>query len=542
VHVAPFSDQSATNALYMLHCVISYLTGTPSAYNDGQIAVAFERQAQHMAKVKDRGAWARFWANMGGVEYDIAPLIYDPTKCLSLGRHYRWVEEWYGKSVDVMQAFSLLQTVYSPVPMPSTAGAPRNAAALTKISLEAVLEMARRTADDALDADTPLMESGVDSLGAVELRIQLQRVVGEGVDLSSTLMFDHPTVRSVALHLQGSRPATAPIRVASLRTSQRTKAFLFPTNLHSDFVSTCLVYLSRSSHGAPLFGIPNGIGHAQAYGALSSVISNPIYSLLHPKLHPGTQCSPHDQIKDFASPYDKLEDLALLWASNIGKECLSTKARDNYHLVGASIGGLIAHLVMMVAHRRHSYGPSTITLIDPAPPIAPKVRPTAHQSQEELSAAMYVALHSVGAHDVDFLLSEDVLEEDLAVILAVKRAELGRVEWTMAAVQEQRKELRAATVLLGLVSDFDVRPWLPKSLEPCSSVFLVLASEREAFLVTSGRTPIQSSSDRARLYSPGQQCSAELLMRGSHIDVCERCMLGADESFNAQLRLVLQAW
>eukprot|EP00966_Prymnesium_polylepis_P319064 7369233-Prymnesium_polylepis.1 len=53
------------------------------------------------------------------------------------------------------------------------------------------------------------MEAGVDSLGAVELRNQLQRLAGPGVKLSSTLMFDFPTVRQVVSHLQGSRSASA---------------------------------------------------------------------------------------------------------------------------------------------------------------------------------------------------------------------------------------------------------------------------------------------------------------------------------------------
>ena len=66
-HVAPFSNQTPTNALYMLHCVITYLTDSPSAYNDGRVAEAFERQADYMKAIKDRGTWARFWANMGGV-------------------------------------------------------------------------------------------------------------------------------------------------------------------------------------------------------------------------------------------------------------------------------------------------------------------------------------------------------------------------------------------------------------------------------------------------------------------------------------------
>jgi hypothetical protein len=38
------------------------------------------------------------------------------------------------------------------------------------ISLQTVLEMVQRTAGSAVDADAPLMEAGVDSLGAVELR------------------------------------------------------------------------------------------------------------------------------------------------------------------------------------------------------------------------------------------------------------------------------------------------------------------------------------------------------------------------------------
>ena len=76
--------------------------------------------------------------------------------------------------------------------------------AMCAISLETVLDMVRRTAGGSVDADAPLIEAGVDSLGAVELRNQLQRAVGDSISLSSTLMFDHPTGRQVATHLGGS--------------------------------------------------------------------------------------------------------------------------------------------------------------------------------------------------------------------------------------------------------------------------------------------------------------------------------------------------
>jgi polyene macrolide polyketide synthase len=65
-----------------------------------------------------------------------------------------------------------------------------------------VLSVARElsgAADAALDAETPLMEVGVDSLAATELSSRLRSLTG--VALSPTLVFEHPTARAVAAHL-----------------------------------------------------------------------------------------------------------------------------------------------------------------------------------------------------------------------------------------------------------------------------------------------------------------------------------------------------
>ena len=62
-----------------------------------------------------------------------------------------------------------------------------------------VIEVAQQIAKAVIDADAPLMEAGIDSLGGVELRNQLQHIAGES--LPSTLMFDHPTARQLAISI-----------------------------------------------------------------------------------------------------------------------------------------------------------------------------------------------------------------------------------------------------------------------------------------------------------------------------------------------------
>ena len=60
-------------------------------------------------------------------------------------------------------------------PRQATMGTAAAAAAAPVVSLETVLALAARTSGGVVDADAPLMEAGLDSLGAVELRNQLQQ-------------------------------------------------------------------------------------------------------------------------------------------------------------------------------------------------------------------------------------------------------------------------------------------------------------------------------------------------------------------------------
>ena len=53
---------------------------------------------------------------------------------------------------------------------------------------------------EAVGEEVPLMDAGLDSLGAVELRNSLSKTAG--MELPSTLVFDYPSVGALAGYLQ----------------------------------------------------------------------------------------------------------------------------------------------------------------------------------------------------------------------------------------------------------------------------------------------------------------------------------------------------
>ena len=133
--------------------------------------------------IHDRGAWARFWANMGGVELDVAPLIFDPSKTSApdVSTHRRWFGEWYGRDVDVQHAFHLLATD-TPASLP-----------VSHISF-----FARDGAALLLDAD-----STVASQGGVRIALSVVHVLARGGAAGTSRLF------VITRSAQVARPAAA---------------------------------------------------------------------------------------------------------------------------------------------------------------------------------------------------------------------------------------------------------------------------------------------------------------------------------------------
>ncbi|MFF1920263.1 type I polyketide synthase [Streptomyces sp. NPDC058221] len=90
----------------------------------------------------------------------------------------------------------------------ATPSGERGALLLSQVRAEAALALGHGSEDSAVEADRALAELGLDSLAAVELRNRLAALTG--LALPATLLFDYPTPRAVAAHLEERWSQDAP--------------------------------------------------------------------------------------------------------------------------------------------------------------------------------------------------------------------------------------------------------------------------------------------------------------------------------------------
>ena len=243
----------------------------------------------------------------------------------------------------------------------SQAAPPAAAAPSAMVSFETVMALVARTAGGAVDADAPLMEAGLDSLGAVELRNQLQQALGEGAPaLPSTLIFDHPTARQLATLLQ---PQAAPLALAA-PTATATESSRLVQSLVSQDSGAASARLASSSPAAahealgdcllrlrlgdpskpPLFALTSLDGSGTLFAPLQA--EGDLYALQHEHVSTGARAALSEaSLAELAAKY-----AALILAEMARRDpAAPDESAAPFVLLGVSFGSFLAHHVAVAA-------------------------------------------------------------------------------------------------------------------------------------------------------------------------------------------------
>ncbi|MEU5126838.1 alpha/beta fold hydrolase [Streptomyces mobaraensis] len=253
---------------------------------------------------------------------------------------------------------------------------------------------------EAVEASVGLPELGFDSLAAAELRTALQAATG--LTLSTSLVFDHPTLKALAAHLLAALEATAEeeadggtLAALALRAGELGEFAAFQELLRTasryrpvfgagerPAVSPEPVRLSRGPAGTRLLCFPSFAGRSGAhqYARLAAAAHDTaeLWALPAPGFTPGE-----------ALP-DSLEALARHHAEDV-RRC----APDGpFALLGHSAGGWIAHAV---AARLEALGTpaDAVVLLDSYVPGSPALSAI----QEEIGRRLRAGGGSLGPGD-----------------------------------------------------------------------------------------------------------------------------------------------
>uniref|UniRef100_A0AAU2VHU9 Type I polyketide synthase n=1 Tax=Streptomyces sp. NBC_00008 TaxID=2903610 RepID=A0AAU2VHU9_9ACTN len=263
---------------------------------------------------------------------------------------------------------------------------------LSEVRKEAATALGYTEGESAIEADRPLAELGLDSLAAVELRNRLAKMTG--LALPVTLLFDHPTPRAVAAHLeeQFSRnapqtPSTSTGTPAGATDGSPAPGGAAADSLSALFRTACArgrawegmalltiasrfreAFDSADALGTPLAAVTVATGPALprliCFPALSA-LSGPheyarfgvtLQGLRHASVLPNPGFLPHEAMPATLDAFVSAQAAAVL----------ACAGGEPFALLGRSAGGWVAHAVAEHLERTGA-APSGVVLIDTFP-------------------------------------------------------------------------------------------------------------------------------------------------------------------------------
>ena len=476
-----------------------------------------------------------------------------------------WILRWevmlgQGKQVPPLLEQMVPRNIVAARPPESRSDALTHAR--STLGLDAVLEIAQRTAGSAVDADAPLAESGLDSLGAVELRNLLQQAVGEAVTLPSSLLADYPTVRQIAMALQPSTalgpdaPSEQEHQHSARIASDSPPAEIAPTDLttlstrlgnvfsaaavseqHPSFIQ--LRPALSEGDGVKLVIMHSFLGDESGYERLwrMSLADRSVYAIRHQYLADGGA--------------DILQQSATTMLSSYAAMVVAMLQVDPFDLIGASYGSLVAYHLVGAARALDAM-PRRLVLIDPFP-FFPRIRETAPMStllstgaNDPRSAAHFVLKLRLYAHlgreDGEAMLAqlieelEHVPNDAVGLFLAAQSmpANASHQELLVQALSEHRRVMTVASCGATITELVESMPSV-HARGRAEAVLMVLASERMTFF--EDVYGCEGLEDRLDLYG----ASEPICVEGAHFDIVTGCISNRVPEFTRALESFVSA-
>jgi NADPH:quinone reductase-like Zn-dependent oxidoreductase/thioesterase domain-containing protein/acyl carrier protein len=253
---------------------------------------------------------------------------------------------------------------------------------LLGLVLSQVATVLGHASPDAIAPERKVIELGLDSLGAVELRNRLARATG--VRLPATLAFDHPTPAVIARYLRSKLAELTPSGHVSDANgdsplSDAPEETLSAVVRHAQDRATMVEFipmLMELSKFCPEFSSVSEIDAPHAAGQLSTGAKQPSLICI-PSFVAGS--GPHQFVR-FAKTFEGVRSVSAVSLPGFGKgdrlpaswsvaiEALAKEVRriaedEPYALIGYSAGGAFAHAVTEKLDAE-DFAPSGVVMID----------------------------------------------------------------------------------------------------------------------------------------------------------------------------------